>query len=134
MGLLQDRRYRIRWSNDDHRLRFCLAGHLPPVIAVPGRPNEFADAAADPPIGFDLRARQRRCHTIELPEDSLVCFYTDGLIERRGRPIDDGMDALLRILQPSRAESACTTLMARFVGTESLTDDVAVLIVHRTDA
>jgi serine phosphatase RsbU (regulator of sigma subunit) len=117
---------------DENRLRLCLAGHLPPVLAVPGRASVFVDAPPDPPIGFDLRTRQRRCHTVDLPPGSSVCFYTDGLIERRGRPLDLGMQALLRMVSANRAETTCTTLMARFVGTASLPDDVAVLIAHRS--
>ncbi len=103
------------------------------MLPLASRATEFVPALADPPIGFDLRTRRRRCHTVDLPPGALVCFYTDGLIERRGRPLDDGMRALLRILSPGRAEAACATLMARFVGTESLPDDVAVLIAHRSD-
>ena len=118
---------------DAHQLRFCLAGHLPPVVAVPGEAAEFVAAAPDPPIGFDLRTRRRNTHTIDLPEGALVCFYTDGLIERRGRPIDQGLQALLRIVSANLSETMCATLMARFVGTESLPDDVAVLIVHRAE-
>jgi serine phosphatase RsbU (regulator of sigma subunit)/anti-sigma regulatory factor (Ser/Thr protein kinase) len=115
----------------EHRLRFCLAGHLPPLLAVPGRASEFVDAPPDPPIGFDLRARQRRCHTVDIPPGASVCFYTDGLIERRDRSLDGGMDALMRIVSPGGAEATCATLMARFVGAQSLPDDVAVLVAHR---
>jgi sigma-B regulation protein RsbU (phosphoserine phosphatase) len=104
------------------------------VIAVPGQPSRFVDAAADPPIGFDLRTRQRRCHTVDLPAGALVCFYTDGLIERPGQLIDNGMQALLRIVSPDRADTVGAALMARFVGTASLGDDVAVLIAHRANA
>ncbi|HEY4457160.1 MAG TPA: SpoIIE family protein phosphatase [Pseudonocardiaceae bacterium] len=117
---------------DQNRLRFCLAGHLPPVLAVPGKASVFVDGPPDPPIGFDLRTRQRRCHTVDLPPGSSICFYTDGLIERRGRPLDLGMQALLRLVSANRSEATCATLMARFVGTASLPDDVAVLIAHRT--
>ncbi|HEY4459782.1 MAG TPA: SpoIIE family protein phosphatase [Pseudonocardiaceae bacterium] len=117
----------------EHRLRFCLAGHLPPVIAIPSRASEFADAIADPPIGFGLSARSRRCHTIDLPAGALVCFYTDGLIERPGQAIDRGMDALLRITSAASADTVGATLIARFVGAETLADDVAVLAAHRAD-
>jgi serine phosphatase RsbU (regulator of sigma subunit) len=117
----------------ENRLRLCLAGHLPPVIAVPGKPTEFVDLAPDPPIGFDLRTRPRRCQTVDLPPGALVCFYTDGLIERRGEPIDAGLKALLGIVTVDRADAACARLMARFVGTQSLADDVAVFVVHRTE-
>ncbi|HJP79000.1 MAG TPA: SpoIIE family protein phosphatase [Pseudonocardiaceae bacterium] len=118
---------------EQNRLRFCLAGHLPPVLAVPGQASQFLVSTPDPPIGFNLRTRQRRCHSVDLPPGALVCFYTDGLVERPGQPLDDGMDALLRIVAAGGAESMCATLMARFVGVESLPDDVAVLIAHRAN-
>jgi serine phosphatase RsbU (regulator of sigma subunit)/anti-sigma regulatory factor (Ser/Thr protein kinase) len=118
---------------DRNQLRLCLAGHLPPVLAVPGRPSEFVELAPDPPIGFDLRARPRRCHRVDLPPGALVCFYTDGLIERRGQPIDDGLAVLTRVVSAERAETACARLMARFVGAEALADDVAVLIARRAE-
>ena len=114
-----------------HRLQLCLAGHLPPLIAVPGEPTRFVDLAPDPPIGFDLRTRPRRSHTVDLPPGALVCFYTDGLIERRNQAIDDGLQALLGVVTPDRAETTCARLMARFVGTQALSDDVAVLVAHR---
>ncbi|HEY4021504.1 MAG TPA: SpoIIE family protein phosphatase [Pseudonocardiaceae bacterium] len=117
----------------ENRLRLCLAGHLPPVIAVPGRPTEFVDLAPDPPIGFDLRTRPRRCQTIDLPPGALVCFYTDGLIERRGESIDAGLNALLDIVTVDRADAACAWLMARFVGTRSLADDVAIFVAYRNE-
>jgi serine phosphatase RsbU (regulator of sigma subunit)/anti-sigma regulatory factor (Ser/Thr protein kinase) len=117
----------------EHRLRLCLAGHLPPVLAVPGRPTVFVDARPDPPIGFALRARPRRCHTVDLPPGVLVCFYTDGLIERRDQPIDDGLQAVLRTVVAEPPEAACVNLMATFVGVQSLADDVALLAVHRNE-
>ena len=119
---------------DAHQLQFCLAGHLPPVIAAPGRTSAFADAPADPPIGFNLRGRRRREHLVDLPPGGLVCFYTDGLIERSGQPIDRGLEVLPRIVSPDRAEAVCAMLMARFVGADSLADDVAVLIAHRVES
>lgn len=115
----------------EHRLHLCLAGHLPPVIAVPGQPAEFVALHPDPPIGFDLRTRQRRSHTVDLPPGSVVCFYTDGLIERRDQPLDDSLTALLGVVSADRAEITCARLMARFVGTQSLADDAAVLVAHR---
>jgi phosphoserine phosphatase RsbU/P len=117
-----------------HQLRLCLAGHLAPVLALPGRPAKFVDARPDPPIGFALRTRSRRCHTVDLPPGALVCFYTDGLIERRDHPIDDGLQALLRTVTAGPPEAACVKLMATFVGVQSLADDVALLAVHRNEA
>ena len=33
-------------------------------------------------------------HSIALPPDSIVIMYTDGLVERRGEPLDRGLDSL----------------------------------------
>jgi serine phosphatase RsbU (regulator of sigma subunit)/anti-sigma regulatory factor (Ser/Thr protein kinase) len=117
-----------------HRLHLCLAGHLPPVIAVPGAPAAFVDLAPDPPIGFDLRTRARRSHIVDLPPGTVVCFYTDGLVERRTQALDEGLALLLGVVSTDRAEITCARLMSRFVGTQSLADDVAVLVAHRDAA
>ncbi len=114
-----------------NQLRLSLAGHLPPVLALPGQPAELVDLAPDPPIGFDLRLRPRHCASVDLPPGASVCFYTDGLIERRDLPIDDGLALLRTVVRADRAELTCARLMARFVGTRSLADDVAVLVAHR---
>ncbi|MFC0438333.1 SpoIIE family protein phosphatase [Kutzneria buriramensis] len=116
------------------RLTLCLAGHLRPVLAVPGRPSQFVDAVVDPPIGFALRGRQRRSTVIEVAPGATVCFYTDGLVERRGRPIDAGLDELLRAVAAVPSETVCTELMAEFVEGQSTADDVALLVVHRTES
>ena len=117
-----------------NRMRLSLAGHLPPLLAAPGQSAEFVDLAPDPPIGFDLRARPRRTHAVDLPPGASVCFYTDGLVERREASIDDGLALLPKVVCADRAEITCARLMARFVGTQSLADDVAVLVAHRKAA
>jgi serine phosphatase RsbU (regulator of sigma subunit)/anti-sigma regulatory factor (Ser/Thr protein kinase) len=115
------------------RLTLCLAGHLRPVLARPGRPSEFVDAYVDPPIGFSLKGRHRRSHTIEVPPGATVCFYTDGLIERRDRPIDAGLADLLNAVAAVPSERVCAELMTEFVEGQSTADDVALLVVHRTE-
>jgi hypothetical protein len=43
---------------------------------------------------------------------------------------NDGLRALLGVVTPDRAETTCARLMSRFVATQSLADDVAVLVAH----
>jgi Stage II sporulation protein E (SpoIIE). len=40
-------------------------------------------------IGMGLQAR-RPVSTLPVPPGALLCFYTDGLVERRGELIDEG--------------------------------------------
>ncbi|MFI9383156.1 SpoIIE family protein phosphatase [Kutzneria sp. NPDC052558] len=114
------------------RLTLCLAGHLRPVLAVPGLRGEFVDAPIDPPIGFALRGRSRRTHIVDIPPGATVCFYTDGLVERRDRPIDVGLSELLDAVAAVPSESVCAELMAEFVSGQPTADDVALLVMHRT--
>jgi putative methionine-R-sulfoxide reductase with GAF domain len=67
------------------------AGHLPPVLAAPGAPGALVHLQPDPPIGT-ADDRQRRSTTVVIPPGALLCCFTDGLVERRDRVIDRGID------------------------------------------
>jgi sigma-B regulation protein RsbU (phosphoserine phosphatase) len=116
------------------RLTLCLAGHLRPVLARPGQASRFVDAVVDPPIGFSLKGRRRRSQVVELPPGATLCFYTDGLVERRDRPIDVGLAELLGVVAAVPSETVCSELMAEFVEGQTTADDVALLVMHRTEA
>jgi len=62
-------------------------------------------------------------------------LYTDGLIERRGEPLSDGMSELLRVVSGAgSAEEACAQAMASLVPPEGLEDDLAVVAVENVAA
>jgi phosphoserine phosphatase RsbU/P len=113
----------------DH-LRISCAGHLPPVIAIPGQPAQLADIPADVMIGVTAD-EQRRSATVSLPEGTLLCFYTDGLVERRGEPLDDSLDRLLRAVGAGPPDTCCASVMRAMVGSERASDDIALLIFQR---
>jgi phosphoserine phosphatase RsbU/P len=111
---------------------FTLAssGHLPPVMAAPGRNAVLVDCQPSPPIG----APHSRPHVdvvCELPSASVVACYTDGLVERRKEPIDRGLERLLRVVQPEAAEDASSAIMAELVGRDGVHDDTALLVFRR---
>ena len=81
-------------------------------------------------IGLDPDA-QRQVATIEIPPGSVLCFYTDGLVERRGELIDDGLARLCRAVTAEPPEAACAAVMGALVGNESVRDDIALLMVRR---
>jgi serine phosphatase RsbU (regulator of sigma subunit)/anti-sigma regulatory factor (Ser/Thr protein kinase) len=112
------------------RLRVSSAGHLAPVMAVPGEPATLLDLPVDPPLGVRLGVH-RRTSTVELPPGALLCLYTDGLIERRTVPIDAGLHKLCAAVTTDDAESVCATVMDRLIGREIVDDDVAMLVVRR---
>jgi serine phosphatase RsbU (regulator of sigma subunit) len=111
------------------QLHLCLAGHLPPAIARPGRPAELARSANGLMIGVHPAAR-REVTTVPIPAGTLLCFYTDGLVERPGELIDDGLDRLCRAVAAQPPEAACAAVMGALVGSESARDDAALLIIR----
>jgi len=88
------------------------------------------DPAMDRMIGISPGA-QRPLNTVKIPPGALLCFYTDGLVERRGEPIDVGMARLCRALAAELPDAACAAVMGALVGSEPARDDIALLIVRR---
>ena len=111
-------------------MRLCLAGHFAPVIAYPGRPAELASVATGLIIGVADPA-QRPVSTVQIPPGTLLCFYTDGLVERRGEVIDDGLARLCQAVAAQPAEAACAAVMHALVGSGPVRDDIALLMVRR---
>jgi hypothetical protein len=105
------------------------AGHLPPVVVAPDGTTAVLDVPPGPPLGVGGGP----FHSVEfaLPERSVLALYTDGLVERRGRDLDDGIRLLRKALpQPDRPlEEACDAVLAALVpgGAE---DDVALIMAR----
>jgi sigma-B regulation protein RsbU (phosphoserine phosphatase) len=112
------------------RVRISCAGHLPPLIAVPGQPARPVDVLTDILIGTGGR-RGRRSVTVELPPGAVLCLYTDGLVERRGRFLDDGIADLCRAITVSEPEAACALAMAAMAAPSPHADDIALLLLRR---
>ena len=120
-------------SPDLAQLTVSSAGHLPPVIGLPGRAPELATVHSDLMIG--VAPGPRRSAELPLPPGTLVCFYTDGLVERKGHSLDDGLARLCKSLTAVRdPESACAMAMADLVGDEAARDDIGILVFRRNDA
>jgi serine phosphatase RsbU (regulator of sigma subunit) len=113
------------------KMHICLAGHYPPVIAAAGQPAELADIPGGLLIGAAPGA-QRPVSTIEISPGTLVCFYTDGLIERRGEPIENGLARLCQAVTAQPPRAACAAVMAALIGDEPARDDIALLALRRS--
>jgi phosphoserine phosphatase RsbU/P len=111
------------------RLRISSAGHFPPVIAAPGRRGALAEIAVDAPIGV-ADAPRRQVTTLALVPGAVLCFFTDGLVERRTKPLDDYITRLCETVSPAPPESVCASVMRALVGSEHSGDDIALLILR----
>ncbi|MEU6551470.1 SpoIIE family protein phosphatase [Streptomyces sp. NPDC046915] len=124
----------------------ALAGHPPPVVVHPDGTVRRPEVSVNPPLGaaeppFDV-------HEVDLPEESLLVFCTDGLVDAAGRDIDEGLAQLRRTLEEAvartsyfpdgrsdertdRLEALCDHLVATLLpDREQTSDDAALLIAH----
>ncbi len=107
----------------------ACAGHLIPFLTDSG-PAAPAPVELSPPIGIRGVAYAASAFTVE-PGHGLV-MYSDGLVERRGEPIDEGIDRLAATL--GRAgdvpASKIWTAMAE-IQNGNPDDDVTIVTLHR---
>jgi serine phosphatase RsbU (regulator of sigma subunit) len=97
------------------QMHICSAGHYPPLAASPGRPFGLAGVAAGLLIGA-VPGAQRQVATLDITPGTLLCLYTDGLIERRGQAIDHGLGRLRQAVTAQPPDAACAAVMAAMVG------------------
>jgi len=114
---------------DSGQLRISSAGHIPPVIAAPGQRGAMAQIAVDPPIGV-TDALVRQVTTLALAPGAVLCLFTDGLVERRDEPIDDGITLLCETVTPGPPEGVCVSVMQALVGRQYPGDDIALLVLR----
>jgi serine phosphatase RsbU (regulator of sigma subunit) len=116
----------------NHHMDFALAGHLPPIIALPNREAEFVRAPVGPPIGYNLGITGRTGTTIAVPPEALLILYTDGLVERRGADLDERLEQLRAAVHLAPPKAVCAHIMATMVGAEPATDDIALVAACHT--
>jgi signal transduction histidine kinase/DNA-binding response OmpR family regulator/serine phosphatase RsbU (regulator of sigma subunit) len=116
----------------DRSLVYASAGHLPPLLTCPGEPTRRLTGSAGPPLGAGPLTLDEE--VVELPAGARLTLYTDGLVERRDRNLDAGIDLLAARLDG--AEEPIGELPAALVGAlapAGSDDDVAVLIASVPD-
>ncbi|WP_432484948.1 PP2C family protein-serine/threonine phosphatase [Kineococcus esterisolvens] len=118
-------------STPGHRgIRWCTAGHLPPVVAAPD--GSVSELEGDGLI-IGLGAHHDRVqHEAQLALGSTVLLYTDGLVERRDRPMEERLQELratVADLAGAPLEELCDELIRRMLP-EGTDDDVAIAAVR----
>lgn len=108
---------------------FANAGHPPPLLKASHGESSYLEGGRCLPLGVGGSGDDDAVVSLEV--GSTLMLYTDGLVERRHTPIDDGMSVLSSLVSNYRGdlESLCEavvdTLDARTAG-----DDVAVLALR----
>lgn len=74
------------------RCGLICAGHLPPMLVRPGGDAELAPVEGTPPLG--LADGDRPVTSVPFGSGEVLLGFTDGLVERRGEDLDDGIGRL----------------------------------------
>ena len=122
---------RLELPTDDvpGRLRLANAGHLPPALRAPGGTVQLIATEPSLLVGAAL-GTDRQTVEVAVERGSVLVLYTDGLVEHRGRGLDEGLQALQDALAsaPDDAEGISDHLLAQLAG--DLEDDVALLVLR----
>jgi len=105
------------------------AGHPPPAVLLPDGTVRLVRISPGPLLG--VGGLPFEATELELPEGSLLAFYTDGLVEGRARDIGLGLDRLCESLAspvPS-LEVTCDAILKALLP-DSPADDVALLLAR----
>ncbi|MGI5137267.1 MULTISPECIES: SpoIIE family protein phosphatase [unclassified Streptomyces] len=111
------------------RCTFANAGHLPPVLVEPGEPALMLDVPPGMPLGVGGEPFEEV--EVELPEGALLALYTDGLVESRDHPLDEGLQAFVGALtDPTQPlEDVCDQIL-NTLDTHHGEDDIALLMAR----
>lgn len=111
------------------RCTFANAGHLPRPSSSPSKPARLIDVPPGMPLGVGGEPFEEV--EVELAENALLTLYTDGLVESRDQPLDEGLDALRAVLTGPQMEleDACDHVLST-LDTRHGEDDIALLMAR----
>ena len=112
----------------DRSLRYCLAGHPPPLLREADGSVTTLGEASGVLLGLGIRDRPEQ--VISFAPGGCLVLFTDGLFERRDQGIDAGIAWLADVLKtarPTDPQQLCDILVRQSVSRNGRDDDTAVL-------
>jgi PAS domain S-box-containing protein len=117
----------------DSRLAWVNAGHPPPVVTDEHGGARLLSGAGAVPLGV-MPFPTYPSDSVELDQGATVVLYTDGLVERPGAHLDEGLNRLLEVAAEAAGDpgTLCDHVVRRLVPTGATSDDVAILALRNT--
>ncbi|HET9380830.1 MAG TPA: SpoIIE family protein phosphatase [Streptomyces sp.] len=112
------------------RLVYSSAGHPPGILANPDGTTRLLEDGRSLPLAV-RPGRPRPAGECTIPARAVLLLYTDGLVERRRRPLSDGIDRAAEAVQNGRdatLDDLAAQVMARMAPENGYDDDVALLL------
>ena len=106
----------------------AAAGHLPPVLAMPDGTTRVVGMPGGQSLGV-APASYGQAH-VGLRAGTILALYTDGLVETRTRPFDQGILALRSALARSRPDLDATCEELATASGEHREDDITLVLAR----
>jgi serine phosphatase RsbU (regulator of sigma subunit)/anti-sigma regulatory factor (Ser/Thr protein kinase)/ABC-type transporter Mla MlaB component len=125
----------------DGSIRYCTAGHPPPLIAAAGSGARFLPPTGSGPLASGRPVVIADAH---LDEGAVLVLYSDGILERPGRHHPQAVAELLQVASDAAADRAlpdpeataarrvCDQTVELLVRATGYTDDITILAAQRT--
>jgi anti-sigma regulatory factor (Ser/Thr protein kinase) len=111
-------------------MRIACAGHPPPVVISRAGEAELLEVISAPPLGTLPYPTYREVQATLSPGEMIV-MYTDGLIERRGEALTEGLERLrLTASRTGSADAVAQHILETLVPRLGADDDVAVVALR----
>ena len=123
----------LRTEETGMSLRYCNAGHPQPLMRTPDGAVTALTGARRQLIGAIVEgdaARVDDIATVDLPVESLLLLYTDGLIERRSVDADETTSELQRRMAAVDPGHSLDELCQQLLDPPNQNDDTTVFAVR----
>ncbi len=115
---------------DTGELVYSSAGHPPPMLVHADGTTQMLDDAHTIALGIRPDWSRPEAH-VTVPARSTLLLYTDGLVERRRSPWEDGISRAAALVQDGRGstlDDLANQIMSGLAPSGGYQDDVAVLL------
>ncbi len=107
LSVMEDRQFAtvlcVEVMAERQEITVTSAGHLPPLLIGPDQ-AVYVDAEVGLPVGIQ-RGSTYSSTTVQAPAGATLLAFTDGLVERRGESLDDGLARLARLARDAIGEN-----------------------------
>jgi len=119
------------FDSTSNRMRFVRAGHPPPLLRAADGQVHAVNGRGSLPVGVSHTAHYESS-LLDLTPDTTLLLYTDGLVERRGETLEEGIARLGRVLAdaPHSLEALCDHVIDTAAPDPERADDIAVLALR----
>jgi serine phosphatase RsbU (regulator of sigma subunit)/anti-sigma regulatory factor (Ser/Thr protein kinase) len=112
-------------------LRISNAGHYPLLLRQPDGAVRLLELPAGPPVGAVRQVRYDE-RLVQLEPGTMIVMYTDGLVERRGVGVEEGLARLQRAVAdgPADVSQLADHILQALLERRRPPDDVALMVVE----